>query len=285
MDWVLVGFAGLAGAIVGTVVYVIAGLLPGEIDRRTRFATVLLAALVAGGPLGSYLQHITLGQAPAGNARELIAEALEKAEFLMLILKDHPELKPEIEARLARAYQQNGMTGMSNSAQQMGRELGGLYLGEYIAKASDDTVADFLDVSLRATSFFAARDTGLCFLFLFGGNTDARASMNLPAALTTDLLAVLTDVVRSGRDDLYRTPRVLGQSAFQAEIGEVANRVLATNPADDIDFTILQNPDRVSGDDDKRKGCLTTIALYRAIQDLPPGQGAAIFRTMLATGA
>lgn len=216
---------------------------------------------------------------------ELVDEVIKGISPFAIIFADHPELRTLYRGQLLEAYEQGGLTQLTNTAALMGQQLAQTYFREYIPFSDDTAVLAMVDNLIESTKFMVETDPVVCFHWMHGGMPDLGERMNFPADISDRQGSTLTDVLASGQKNrelgTLDKLKKLSDEEFAAIAAEVMARLINYVPEPQLFIEGATNPTIVSTDIEKIKTCWTTLAIWSSIADLPTETAAAYVRRIL----
>ena len=207
-----------------------------------------------------------------------IDRAISDNPGLAAIVGADPAREAQIRERLRRANA-SGPEALEQEALAIGREFAEQMMPQLIGSVPDETVLAFVRVTTTALNEAAAQSGAHCHTFLIGGQGGGEMPA-LRASTSQKLSDILVDITVTGaRGDRQR---MLSEAEIGPVLDEVVNRTFEFAGGDTVNFEAVANLPAIRDDRTKSEACQTTIYFYRAILDLPPGDAAALFRTIMA---
>lgn len=207
-----------------------------------------------------------------------IDRALESSPGLAAMIRIDPSREDEIRQRLRDAYA-IGLEELEQESLRIGRELGEQMMPQLIVYAPDETVLQFLQITNVALEEAAAQSGRQCYTFLIGG-ADGGKMPDFRPSTSQGLAQALLQIATSSTE---HRQRILDNREIGAMLDFVFNRAFEIAEDYPLNFDALANLPTLRDDQSKTEACQSSIYFYKAILDLPPNDGAALFRTILAT--
>jgi len=266
MNWLSIGLAAACGAIAG----LIAGLYTiGKKDKRTQFGAAFAIAFIV---LYAISRVVLFPNLNAWyQARNVEAELLAMPTYQALKKYDR-----EIYDKLIVDLKQ-GLKDGASEAEVITTMRGHMMkvVETRLPRASDESVVNYMGVTMKELEVLTKKGGDLCYRFLFpqsGGLVDPR--QHFPKKLQEEDLAALTEVIRTSAEDPLPIPE---ESRFIPAL-----QVIFTELSEEYgeDVQMLQNP--TARGVNKRKICAMSAAMYDKIFALPRSESGPLLRFLLA---
>lgn len=261
MNWisVLVGAASAALAALLAMVFV------GKDKPIVRGAVFVVLMLVL---VGSSTLHITPRlKAWAGGASAMAQ--LERTPTFAAIKQHHPEVFARIKASVEEAARSGAKDeALGGAARQHVMKL----VERQLPRASDESVATYLQVTMGIAATLQRKDPALCFAMFHPQGTEGVMDMLKlvsPEQKKADLDA-LADVIRSAAT----APQPVPKEAEVAQDLQLAVNALVARHGQDV--AMLQNP--AAPGVSKAKVCAMTIDMGNSILAMPPQRSGKLWR-------
>ena len=280
MDWSTIAGAALYGAVGGGLGMLVAVWINKKFEKPIIAVVAFVLILMISINMPRFLDGPELQVSKTGE--ELVDEVIKGNSPFAIVFADYPELRSDYRRQLLEAYEEGGLTQLTNAAALMGQQLGQTYFREYIAFSDDTVVLAMVDDFIESTKFIAETNPVVCFHWMHSGMPDLGEWMNFPADISDRQGSTLTDVLASGQKNrelgTLDKLKKLSDEEFAAIVTEVMARLTNYIPEAQLFIEGATNPTIVSTDIEKIKTCWTSLAIWSSIADLPTETAAAYVR-------
>lgn len=286
IDWGQIFIASVFGALGGALGFWVAyRLLADKISSRFKiFLQPAIAVLIFSifTQIPNIFDISFPGQMAGSKLESEISSLLEKDEFLGVILKDFPEIKPGFIDRLTAAYQKEGKTAFNNEIAIIGQEIGSKYIKFYIKTAPKEAILELIEVTIKTLDVLAKTNTNFCFHWLFGGdpNLGEKISEFIPQEFHAAMKSAIEGIILSGSSDVDY--EILSDARMNELRVTVVFGVESNIDPADLNWEALAQPNLNATDFEKRQVCVTILEFYKEMGNLPEEDKVKFFRALNA---
>jgi len=189
------------------------------------------------------------------------------------LIRENPSIKEDM-VRLIRTARKKGQEPKA-AAYQIGVSTVAKYTAQYVAKADDKVIAEFLDLVTRTLESFLKNDATNCYHWLYGGRENHNLMARLPQELQDEHIAISRRIINSGMTDNIQKPK----ADISATLEKLAYNIVAKHGDNKIDFSLMGV--RIAKTKrEKSVSCHTTYRFHQALNDLPEEERAITSRTL-----
>lgn len=207
--------------------------------------------------------------------QQLVRQEFDKIPLMVTLQQKEPEARAAMENTAREAIEQGLTTQQAIDQIQVAMAE---MIGKRVRFAPDDTLNQYMNVTLQQMQDLQAKGDSLCFKLLFpqaGGGIDA--SKYNPPELIQQRLATDNQLVLASYEQPQRNS---AEQDLQASL-QVQRILQQLGQKYGDDLKMLVPPQR--NDVDHKRVCEIATDFYQQIQALPPVQSAQILRVVLAT--
>ena len=260
MDWLSIFSAGIAGPVAAVVATL------GVRNNKERRTFYIVAMVIMFFGLQALSEKTIL---PRIRERQMDRE-LRQLPFYGDIAEVDPQTYAQIQTVIADSLRQNeGVDAIAGKITPIITAT----VPKYVATASDESVLGFVDAVIEQTESLQQVSPGDCYYYLFPG-PGAPALPHVNDVAKNQMLASMGRVVHSAVHSPQPPPDAAKAQALLLPITDQ----MKTDFGRDL-VLMIQKPTDTDG---RSKVCAMTIALYKGVRELPPGDSSLLLRYLLS---
>jgi hypothetical protein len=272
MDWgsiLTMACVGAAGGLLGALVAIPLKALGPRVRQIAVTAAVAISIVVG--------NTVAVPQVREWRARAKADEVFNQHRIFLLLEKDHPEIRAQFAAMIV-PLAVHGKSSVEAQAFAWGETTLGKHLADYIPRASDDVLLEYVTFMVELLDHLRAQSADACFVFLFGEPEAKRELIISDAELRKKMLALSTRVVESAMEDPRPVP---GSSDTDVLMDQVLERLISKHGPEFVrGLEQIETPQAPSTD--RKQVCHVVRELYHEAVSLGPPSSARVLRAMLS---